>query len=592
MAQFYPDEVIQEVRANNDIVDIVSEYVQLKRVGNRFMGLCPFHKEKTPSFSVSPDKQLYNCFGCGAAGTVIHFIMEVEHLDFIEGLKLLADRARIVLPEGNMDGEQAKKIEQKQLILEINKEAARYFFKCLNSPEGQEARIYLKNRMINKDTVKSFGLGYALKSWDALINYLTTKGYSINDLLQAGLIIENKDKKTYYDRFRNRIIFPIIDLRGNVIGFGGRVLDHSLPKYLNSPETIVFNKSRNLYGLNYAKNSGKKELIIVEGYMDVISLHQNGIINSIASLGTALTHDQARLIKKFCQEVIIAYDSDAAGQTATLRGLDILADTQCRVKVLTIKEGKDPDEYIKLKGVERFKKSIQESKSLVEYKIDLLKNEYDIDDIEQKIKFVNEMAKIFVGIQNAIERDAYVQKIAQETGIASQAIFAEIQKIAGRKAYIERTNLMKVRDETYKNTKTTAVKKSIKNSKLVNAEKMLLNVLCYDKNTFNRIREIISPTHFTDELHQKVGAMIYSARNNHDEIDPTQIVTGFEGEEMQIVASILHMETNFEDNYQAAIELVNSINKEKNKQQIKSSLQEGNVEKLHTLLEEYKKNIL
>ncbi|MGE4283840.1 MAG: DNA primase [Clostridia bacterium] len=592
MAQFYPDEIIQEVRANNDIVDIISEYVQLKRMGNRLVGLCPFHKEKTPSFSVSADKQLYHCFGCGAGGTVINFIMNIENLDFVEGIKLLADRARINLPEGDSQGEEAKRIEQRQLVYKINKEAAVFFFKYLNSSNGQAAREYLHKRLINKNTVKLFGLGYAPDSWDAVMQHLTAKGYAIEDILAAGLIIENKDRNKHYDRFRNRIMFPIIDLRGNVIGFGGRVLDHSVPKYLNSPETIVFNKSKNLYGLYYAKNAAQKELVVVEGYMDVISLHQNGIINTVASLGTSLTHDQAKLMKKFSQEVVIAYDSDEAGQTATLRGLDVLNAAGCKIRVLTLKEGKDPDEYIKAKGVERFKKILQESKSVVEYKIELLKKRYDIDNIEQKIDFVNEMAKIFVNIDNAVERDAYVQRIAQETEISSGAIFSEVKKLAARKAYNYNKDLKKVNNETFNKIKANNKYKDIINPRLFNAERMLLNVLCYDKNVFNKIKEQLDPTGFTNELHKELATMIYKVRESRDTIDPAQIVSEFEGEKMQLVASILHMETNFEDNYQTAIELIETISKEKNKQQIKSSLQEGNVEKLHTLLEEYKQKLI
>lgn len=590
MAQFYPEEVIQEVRAANDIVDIVSEYVKLKRVGNRFTGLCPFHKEKTPSFTVSPDKQLYYCFGCGAGGTVVQFIMAIERIDFIEAIKLLAERAKIRLPEGDYRGDEAKRFEKKQLILKINTEAARFFYRCLHSQEGENGRKYLRKRMINPKTATSFGLGYAPDSWDALIQYLKEKGYAIQDILDAGLIIENKNKNTYYDRFRNRIMFPIIDLRGNVIGFGGRVLDDSLPKYLNSPETVVFNKSRTLYGLNFAKNANKNELIIVEGYMDVISLHQNGIINTVASLGTAFTHEQAKLIKKFCQEAIIAYDSDAAGQAATLRGMDILTEEGCRVKILSLSEGKDPDEFIRTKGAEKFEKAIRESKSLIEYKINLLKAKYDINDIVQKVDFVTELANIFAKIDNAVERDAYIQKISEETKISSQAILAEIKKIISKNAGKGNKSLKNIREivpepvATVKNSSEN----NIVNTRLINAERMLINVLCYDKFVFNKVRELIRPDDFSDDLHVKIATIIYALREKDEAVDPAQIVSRFEGEEIKTATSIFQIEPNFEDNLKAAVELIETINKEKNMQKIKISLKEGNVEKLHTLLIEYK----
>ncbi len=608
MAQFYPEEIIQEVRASNDITDIVSEYVKLKRSGSSLKGLCPFHSEKTPSFSVAPDKQIFHCFGCGAGGNVINFIMRIENIDFIEAMKYLAERARINLPEGNLQGDVAKRYEQKQLVYRINVEAARFFHNSLFSKAGEKALKYLAQRRINPHTIKRFGLGYAPDSWDALKTYLTSKGFDEEDIQRAGLIIHNSDKSSRYDRFRNRVIFPIIDLRSNVIAFGGRVLDDSLPKYLNSPETIVFHKSRNLYGLNFAKNSGESTLIIVEGYMDVISLQQNGIINTIASLGTALTREQANIIKKYCSEVIIAYDSDAAGQAATLRGMDILADTGCKVKILTLNEGKDPDEYIRVNGVVRFNEALYSSKSLIEYRIDLLKEKYDITNIEQKIDFVNEMADIFAKVDNAVERDVYVKKVADSTGIANEAIFSEIRK------RVYKDSRKNSRQDRFinrnPNTKKNEVKLSQKRntiddtryvinkhskllmnsgSLLLDSERELINLLCFDKSVYSKVKELIKPEDFTNQTHKKMIKLIYSLRENEKQIDPAEIVLNFEQDEVESVASILHMESNYEQNNKAALQLINTIKQKNILQDMQERLKEGNVEKLNTILMEYKK---
>ncbi|NLY43909.1 MAG: DNA primase [Clostridiaceae bacterium] len=592
MALFYTEEVIQEVVAANDIVDIVSGYVKLKRVGRGFVGICPFHNEKTPSFSVSQDKQLYHCFGCGAGGTVIQFIMSIEGLDFIEAVKFLAERAGIHLPEGNSDGDEARRFEKKQLALNINKEAAHFFHKCLMSDEGRYAREYLENRGIKPKTIISFGLGFSPNSWDALFKHLINCGYTVQDILDVGLIVENKNKNTYYDRFRNRIMFPIIDVRGNVVGFGGRVMGDSKPKYLNSPETIVFNKSRNLYGLNFAKNSKKNQLIVVEGYMDVISLHQNGIINTVASLGTALTPEQAKMIARFCSEVVIAYDSDEAGQAATIKGIEVLSEAGCKVKVLVLDEGKDPDEFIRSRGVERFEKAVKNSKSHIEYKIDLLKTKYDINDIEQKIAFVNAIAKIFAAVDNAVERDAYVKRISEKTGISSQAIFTEIEKIASKNSYKNKKNLKlkPVRPAESIPQKEYLIKtqKPESNVKLLNAEKMLLNLLCYDKSVFNAVKGMIGPKDFTYKVHAKMAEVIYDLREKGINFDAARLISMFEDEEVKQVTSILHMETFFDDNNDAAMELIDTIKKEKTMKGILSSLKEGNVEKLQALLIEYK----
>jgi len=352
----YPEQIIEEVRLRNDIVEVVSGYVKLEKKGRSYWGLCPFHNEKTPSFSVEPNKQFFYCFGCNKGGSVIHFIMNIENLEFVEALKFLADRAGIALPETE-DPQEREKAEQRKVILEINRQAARFYFRSLAGKDGLKAQNYLKKRGLLAKTIKQFGLGYAPAEWDGLTRELLKQHFPADLLIKSGLSIRAKSGELV-DRFRDRIMFPIFDIRGNIVGFGGRVLDGSMPKYMNSPDTPVYNKSRELYGLNYARMSPSKRLLIVEGYMDVISLHQAGIDFAVASLGTALTRMQAWILKKYSEEVIIAYDSDSAGQAATMRGLDILEETGCNVKVLILPEGKDPDEYIRIHGPDKFKNLI------------------------------------------------------------------------------------------------------------------------------------------------------------------------------------------------------------------------------------------
>lgn len=359
------EDVIQRVKELNNIVDVVSETVRLKRAGRYYTGLCPFHHEKTPSFTVTPDKQIYKCFGCGEAGNVISFVMKTKNLSFLDAVQMLADRVNIDIKyKDNFN----PAIEKNEKLYKINVESARYFFS--NLKKNKVAMNYLISRDITVKTINKFGLGYAVDSWDGLLKFLRSKGYSELDMLSAGLIIKSK-KGSYYDRFRNRIIFPVFNYKGKVIGFGGRVLDNSKPKYLNSPETNVFKKGTNLYGLNFAiKNNTNRTFIIVEGYMDCISLHQHGISSTVASLGTALTANQAKLLKRYADKVIIAYDSDLAGEKATLRGLHILKEEGFDVRVLTIPEGKDPDEFIKIHSKEEFIQLMETSAGLIDYRIE------------------------------------------------------------------------------------------------------------------------------------------------------------------------------------------------------------------------------
>lgn len=412
------EDVIQKIKDASDIVDIISESVKLKRVGRNYLGLCPFHQEKTPSFSVSVDKQIYKCFGCGEAGNVITFVMKLKKLTFPEALKILADRANIDLDEnGNRNGNRKNTYEK---LYKLNIEAARYFYNCLN--KNKIAKSYMLNRGITEKTMNKFGIGYSVDSWNDMLIFLKKKGFTELDMLSDGLIIKSK-KGNYYDRFRNRIIFPVFDFRGKVIGFGGRVLDDSKPKYLNSPETHLFKKGINLYGLNFAiKNNTSRMFIIVEGYMDCISLHQYGITNAVASLGTALTINQAKLMARYVDKVIISYDADAAGQIATVRGLDILKSVGLEVRVLVVPQGKDPDEFIRNNGKDAFLELVDKALPLIEYRIQNIKSNMNFNDSEDTIKYVEKALKILSQL-DPIEREIYVKSISEETGIRDQVLY-------------------------------------------------------------------------------------------------------------------------------------------------------------------------
>ena len=422
----YSDELLDEIKSKNDIVDIISEYVNLKRAGRSFFGLCPFHKEKSPSFAVSPDKQIFHCFGCNVGGDVFHFISKVENISFREAIELLANRANIELPTiGSSEDDKTAKI--KEIIYKINEEAANFYHQNLYLKTAKPAQEYVKKRHLDNKTLKKFLIGYSGK-FNELYNYLKSKGYSNEEILSSDLVNRNSNGQ-FIDRFRNRLMFPILDVRNRVIAFGGRVLDDSKPKYINSRENIVYNKGRNLYAMNIVKSEKPKTIIMVEGYMDAVSLHQRGINNVVASLGTALTEAQGRLLRRNCEKVIIGYDADGAGQAATLRGLDILNNLGCDIRILQIEGAKDPDEFVVKYGVERFLKYVDNAISLVEFKVKMLKKELNLQVVNDKIKFLNEIAKILSKVSNNMEREIYVEKISKEYNVSKEAIYAEINKL-------------------------------------------------------------------------------------------------------------------------------------------------------------------
>jgi DNA primase len=579
----YPEELIEEIRINNDIVDVVSEYVKLERKGKDYFGLCPFHKEKTASFSVVATKQIFYCFGCGKGGNVIHFIMNAENLDFIESIKLLADRARIQLPEGDSNAE-IEKAQLKKEVISINTEAAKFYFNILSSKNGEVGKKYLTNRKISENTIKKFGIGYSRDEWDLLYKHLLEKGFDEKNILKSGLILPNKNGG-FYDRFRSRVIFPIFDVRGNVIGFGGRVLDGSMPKYMNSPETIVYNKGRNLYALNTAKNAGEKRLIIVEGYMDVISLHQNGIINTVASLGTALTESQGRILKKYAEEVIISYDSDSAGQAATMRGLDLLNDLGCSVKVLIIPEGKDPDEFVSKNGSEEFRKLINNSISLVEYKIKILKKEISTETTEGKIKFLNKVADLLTKIDNSVEREMYIKKLAKDYEISEDSIFSEIYRRIKPKTNFRTT----VISNSEFNKKTNIDIEKQNDLKIVHDERMILALLCVENSVYKSVKDSLSVEEFVDEDNRRLAKIIFERLDSNKGIVSGELMNVLETSISNNFAKIINEECHCDDNKKAILDKIRSIKLfkiEKRKKEIlgllktESNLNEGDVGKL------------
>lgn len=495
----YSDDVIEEIISSNDIVDVVSQYVTLKRSGRNFLGLCPFHKEKTPSFSVSPDKQIFHCFGCGVGGNVIHFVSKIENLNFKESLEMLADKAGIILPTID-SGEDSKRQELKEKIYKINEAVAELYHKTLYEPIAKPAQEYVKKRKLDNKTLVNFKIGYA-PNQNILYRFLKEKGFKEEEILTSTLV--KKYNNNYIDSFKNRLIFPILDVRNRVIAFGGRVLDNSLPKYINSPDTIVYNKGRNLYGLNVAKNSRLDKIIMVEGYMDCVSLHQRGIPNAVASLGTALTENQGRLLRKYSEKVIISYDSDGAGQAATLRGLEILKNIGCDVRILQMEGAKDPDEYVIKYGNGRFNLLVENAISLVEFKVKVLKKNLNLENANDKIKFLKETAKLLQKIDSKIEQEIYIDKISKEYGISKEAIYAEINKQTGNKTG----------NKILEKSRSVVVKKQNKEipAVLQKREDAIIALLINgDKNVYEQIKHRILPSDLKLEVNKKIVEKVYN----------------------------------------------------------------------------------
>lgn len=588
MSNLYSEEVIEEVRTRNDIVDVVSGYVLLKKAGTSYKGKCPFHTEKTPSFSVSPEKQIYHCFGCGAGGNVISFIMNIENLGFIDALKLLADRGGIILPDRNKDlSLENAHYKNKATQYSIHRDAARYFYNNLKSNE--KVLNYLNSRGITNNTIVKFGLGYALDDWEGLYLYLLNKNYSRDDISKSGLVIPKKAKnEEYYDRFRNRLIFPVFNLTNKIVAFGGRVLDRELPKYINSPETIIFSKGNNLYGLNKAKNSIKGgQIIITEGYMDVISLYEYGLKNVVASLGTALTREQGKLLSRYGEEIVLAYDGDNAGREATLKAIEILEPFGCRIKVLMLAKGMDPDDYIKEYNLEGFLYQIKNALPMVEYRISLAREKYDLFTTEGKIDFSKEIAIILKSIKSEIEIDAYIQKVSKETGINESAIKSEVYSHKKGQAK-DRLKAPKNRIGNNRNTIEYKVKlnPNKKKSALILAEENILYAISQDMEIFNRVKKLINWEDFSLDIHKAIGQIIYKKLNNKEMVIPAQLLDTFNsGQEGMIISEIFSKSYSRDLINENIMEYINTIELhklqdkiDKLNREIKNISEEGNVD--------------
>ena len=552
----YGEEIIEEVRSRNDIVDLISTYVPLKKKGSSYFGLCPFHNEKSPSFSVSRDKQMYYCFGCGAGGNVFTFLMEYENFSFPEALKYLAERAGMELPEEELNEEAKRAMDEKARLREMNKLSANYFYYLLHSKRGQKGLAYLKDRGITDATIKHFGLGYADIYNDDLYRFLKSKGYSDEDLKDSALVTID-ERRGGSDKFWNRVMFPIMDVNNRVIGFGGRVMGDGSPKYLNSKETKLFDKSRNLYGLNFARSSRKKEIILCEGYMDVISMHQAGFTNAVASLGTALTSGHASLLKRYTQEVLLLYDSDDAGVRAALRAIPILREAGVSSRVVNLKPHKDPDEFMKGLSPEAFKERIEQAKSSFFYEVDNLMKEYDMNDPESKTSFMNEVAKKCLTFDNEIERTNYMEAFCREYSVRTEDFKKLVAYHSARMVGIDYEKRRQERMVKTAGQKEDGIAKS---------QGVFLTWLSNDPVLFEKTKGILSAEDFVDEPYHEVAQMIYEQYETTGKVEPAMIISKFQSkEEQSLVAGIFNKElkeiSKDTEQQKALNEVVHSIKK-------------------------------
>ena len=533
---FYSDDIIEEVRMKNDIVDVISGYVRLQKKGSSYFGLCPFHNEKSPSFSVSSGKQMYYCFGCGAGGNVFTFIMEYENFTFIEAVKYLAERAGVKLPEGEYSKEQRAAADLKTVLLEVNKKAASYYYYQLKQESGRQAYEYLKNRELSDETIKSFGLGYSSKYSDSLYRYLKGKGYSDAILKESGLFSAD-ERYGMHDKFWNRVMFPIMDVNNRVIGFGGRVMGDAKPKYLNSPETKIFDKSRNLYGLNIARKSRKNYLIVCEGYMDVISMHQAGFTNAVASLGTALTSGHASLMSRYTKEVLLTYDSDEAGQKAALRGIPILREAGIKPRVVNLAPYKDPDEFIKAEGQEAFEKRLSEAMNYFLFEVQVMERQYNLADPEDKTEFYRAIAKKLLEFPEELERNNYMESISRKYQIRYEDLRRMVNNLA-----LSGTGI---------SAKPKAPAKERKREKKEDgrdaSQKLMLTWLTSYPKMFDTIEGYIGPDDFTTPLFHQVAELLFE-QHEQGEVNPAKLLNRFtDSEEQKEVTSLFHATLHLEN---------------------------------------------
>lgn len=535
-----PDSFIQELKASCDIEDIVSSYVKLTRKGKNLVGLCPFHSEKTGSFYIYPQTQSFYCFGCGAGGDTITFLKRIENLEYVEAVKLLAQRAGLTLPEDSVDDRSAR---LKARTLEINRETARFYHQCLISDVGKEAYQYLIERGRTPKIIRRFGLGYAPDDWNSLVDHLKSKGFREDELVASGICGRTK-KGGLYDRFRGRVIFPIIDLRGNVVAFGGRAMGDRGPKYLNSSDTPVFKKSKNLFALNFAKSSKAPNLILAEGYMDVIAIHQAGFDNAVATLGTSLTEEQARIIAQYTDTIVIAYDSDNAGQAATKRAINIFSEVGVKVNILSIPNAKDPDEFLKKFGPERFQMLIEGCTNALEFEIAKIRSKFDVSTSDGKVSFLKEFARLMADIRNPLEREVYLSKIAEELNVSPLAITSQITSIQkGRRsaqAKKEKNDTSIYIGDIASGRKDMDRKRNLKYAV---AEEHIIEILMKNQDYVPYFMKQCGPSEFVTEINREIATLICQRIADHRSVEPMALSESLSGEAMDRLSGILASQT-------------------------------------------------
>mgnify|MGYP004508520727 FL=1 len=569
----YSDEILNEVRENNDIVEVISQYVHLKRSGRNYFGLCPFHNEKSPSFSVSPDKQIFHCFGCGVGGNVFTFISKIESIGFKEAIENLADRAGIVLPKSN-NNEDSKKEELKSKVYKVNSYTAEYYHKRLYKPESKAGQDYVKQRKITNETLESYNLGFS-GNYDELYKVLKKEGFNDEEILESGLVKKNENGK-YVDFYRDRFMIPILDVRNRVIAFGGRVLgDAKRFKYLNSPENIVYSKGKHLFGLNVAKKYDHKKLLIVEGYMDAISLHQRGITNVVAALGTALTTNQGWLLRKNAEQVILGFDSDGAGQNAILRAMEVMQNMGCDMRALQMTGAKDPDEYIIKYGSARFQKLMNEAISLVEFKVKILGQNLDLNNASDKIKFLNEIAKLISKIDNTIEQEIYIEKIATGYNISKEAIFGQVNKLQ----YLD-----KAKTNNLEKSKPVTIHKKEQNvdnnitEELIKRENTIISILINNPENYNLIKENMKIEDFKYDLNIKIITALYQELEKEDS-NINLVLDKIEDEEIKNhLTAIMAEDYGITDNQKAIEDILKKYEREKLEKRRDELIQKSSIE--------------
>lgn len=563
----YGEDIIEEVRSRNDIVDVISTYVPLKKKGSSYFGLCPFHNEKSPSFSVSRDKQMYYCFGCGAGGNVYTFLMEYENFSFPEAVRFLAERAGMELPEEEMNEEARRQMDEKARLREMNKLAANYFYYLLHSKRGKRGFEYFKKRGITEETIRHFGLGFADIYSDDLYRFLKSKGYKDEELKDSALVSID-EKRGGSDKFWNRVMFPIMDVNNRVIGFGGRVMGDGTPKYLNSRETKLFDKSRNLYGLNFARKSRKNEIILCEGYMDVISMHQAGFTNAVAALGTAFTNGHGMLLRRYTENVILSFDSDEAGQRAVLRAIPILKEAGLNVRVLDLTPYKDPDEFIKEQGKNRLEDRIRKAVSSFMFQIKVLAERYDQEDPEEKTKFQHEAAKLLAEISEPLERKNYIEAVSREYYI-SQKDLTDLVEYYGTRGYVSSRENTKTTEREQKRVSGSEEKEEKKRQ----PQKLLLTWLVNEPVLFDRLEGIIGPDDFYEPIYHGAALMLFEQYEKEKKVIPAKILNQYtDSEDQKKIAELfnttLKMEPSPEDNDKALTDIVRRVKEDSIEQQM------------------------